>query len=66
MPLNYHSHPSRKFVASLRASIANLETQTDSPADIAVVAEFKRILLLRIADLEAENESLAVEDSKVA
>jgi len=49
MPL----HAPRETIESLRLTLESLEQEADPAADAQDVAEFKRILLTRIADLEA-------------
>jgi hypothetical protein len=44
--------PSRETIESLRLTLESLEQSTDPGADPGEVAELKRILLARIADLE--------------
>jgi hypothetical protein len=43
----------RETIESLRLTLATLEQSADPSGDAQVIAELKRILLARIADLEA-------------
>ena len=45
--------PRRETIQSLRLTLQSLEQSTDPDADAQEIAELKRILLTRIADLEA-------------
>jgi hypothetical protein len=45
--------PTSELIQSLRVTLQKLEENFASPEDQPVVAELKRILLLRIADIEA-------------
>lgn len=44
--------PSSELIQSIRATLQRLEENIASPEDQPRIAELKRILLLRIADLE--------------
>ncbi len=46
--------PTREVIQNLRVTLQKLEQNFDSREDETVVAELKRILLIRIADLEAD------------
>lgn len=58
--------PTSELIQSLRVTLQKLEENFASLEDQPVIAELKRILLLRIADIEAINALQEAEASEVA
>ena len=56
MPSTRNYRLSGEDVASLRAIVSKLEMEAQSVGDLLFVIDIKRILLLRIAEFEAESE----------
>ena len=54
------------FISSIRITLQRLEEEFPSPQDQSVIAELKRILLLRLADLEFVGAAVASENAKEA
>ena len=58
--------PSFELIQSLRVTLQKIEENFATPEDEPVIAELKRILLLRIADIEAVDALREADASEAA
>jgi hypothetical protein len=61
-----HPRLSSELIQSLRITLQKLEENFASPDDQNVIAELKRIILLRIADLEFVGAAVELADAEKA
>ena len=59
-----HHRPTSEIIQSLRATLRHIEENLALDANVSVLVELKRIILLRIDDLEATNATSPIGSSR--